>query len=276
MTSTLTAKSPGVPHLLILDLGDDLGKGRIVKSTPEGDNLQVLVSGITTLPDGVQVDTRASKGQIYWTCMGVPSLNDGHLMRADADGSNTEIIVKEGITFTPKQLAIDVENEKLYWSDREGMRVMRCSLDGSNVETLICAGSSDDERKDGTRHCVGVAVDVDRSLLYWTQKVRSEDDPTAYHPTPTFVIFRGLPRDAKVAFFAPISTFPPDRRPQPEPTSRPFSPTSPNQSTSKSITESSYYTGPTEEILPLAILSTERMSPLPSTLTSLLEARRKI
>ena len=38
-------------------------------------------------------------------------------------------------TFTPKQLKIDEASGKLYWSDREGMRVMRSNMDGSNIET---------------------------------------------------------------------------------------------------------------------------------------------
>ena len=58
--------------------------------------------------------------------MGVPNLNDGSIERADLDGKNRRIIVPPGGTFTPKQLHLDKANGKLYWSDREGMRVMRC------------------------------------------------------------------------------------------------------------------------------------------------------
>ena len=42
-------------------------------------------------------------------------------------------------------------SRKLYWSDREGMRVMRCDLDGSNVETLVQTGQGDDDRHDETQ-----------------------------------------------------------------------------------------------------------------------------
>ncbi|KZP27081.1 hypothetical protein FIBSPDRAFT_853664 [Athelia psychrophila] len=54
------------------------------------------------------------------------------------------------------------------------MRVMRCKLDGSDVETLVCNGETDEDRKDATRHCVGVSVDTARGLLYWTQKGASK------------------------------------------------------------------------------------------------------
>ena len=46
-------------------------------------------------------------------------------------------------------------SRKLYWSDREGMRVMRCDLDGSNVETLVQTGQGDQDRRDETNWCVG-------------------------------------------------------------------------------------------------------------------------
>jgi len=170
--SALTCTAPCgalAGRLIILDLGKGPGQARVLSYALENKALDVLVSNITTWPDGVQVDTRLGKGQIYWTCMG--GQGDGLLMRAEADGSGAEVIVKPGETFTPKQLAIDLTNERLYWSDREGMRVMRSSLDGSNIETLVRTGITDEDRQDATRYCVGIAIDLERGLLYWTQKV---------------------------------------------------------------------------------------------------------
>jgi DNA-binding beta-propeller fold protein YncE len=54
------------------------------------------------------------------------------------------------------------------------MRVMRCDLDGSNVETLVQTGYGDDDRRDQTRWCVGVTVDPVGRHLYWTQKGPSD------------------------------------------------------------------------------------------------------
>jgi hypothetical protein len=51
---------------------------------------------------------------------------------------------------------------------------MRCHLDGSDVETLVQTGRGDDDRRDQTRWCVGVAIDPDRRHLYWTQKGPSD------------------------------------------------------------------------------------------------------
>jgi hypothetical protein len=102
--------------------------------------------------------------------MGVPNLNDGSIERADLDGRNRRMIVPEGGTFTPKQLHLDKKNSKLYWSDREGMRVMRSNLDGSKIETLIQTGQGDADRRDAMKWCVGITIDPERKQIYWTQK----------------------------------------------------------------------------------------------------------
>jgi hypothetical protein len=84
---------------------------------------------------GIVVDVES--GHIYWTNMGETSLNDGSIECADLNGRNRKVIVPEGGTFLPKQNHLDKKSGKLYWCDREGMRVMRSNLDGSKIETLI-------------------------------------------------------------------------------------------------------------------------------------------
>jgi sugar lactone lactonase YvrE len=145
--------------------------GRLFSVNTDGTEKKVLVTGCR-IPDGVAVDTVA--GHIYWTNMGVPPENDGSIERVDLDGSNRTTIVPNGATHTPKQLHFDAVGRKLYWGDREGMRVMRCNLDGSNVETLVQTGEGDDDRRDETKWCVGVAVDPVGGHLYWTQKGPSD------------------------------------------------------------------------------------------------------
>jgi hypothetical protein len=98
-------------------------------------------------------------------------VNEGSINRADLDGRNITSIVPAGGTFTPKQLQLDKKNGKLYWSDREGMRVMRCDLDGAHVETLIDTSQGESRPgKDQTKWCVGIALDVNSGKFYWTQK----------------------------------------------------------------------------------------------------------
>ena len=147
----------------------DLAAGRILTSNPDGSDLKTIVSEGRKLPDGIVVDVAG--GHIYWTNMGNPSVNDGSIDRADLDGRNITNIVPAGSTFTPKQLQLDAKNRKLYWSDREGMRVMRCNLDGSKIETLVDPSGGDPRPgADQRKWCVGIALDVDGGKFYWTQK----------------------------------------------------------------------------------------------------------
>jgi len=141
---------------------------RVLSLNPDGSDRKVIVTECR-LPDGIAVDVEA--GHIYWTNMGVPNRNDGSIERADLDGRNRKTIIPQGGTFTPKQLQLDKENAKLYWCDREGMRVMRANLDGSNIETLVDTSHGDPRPgPDATRWCVGIAVDPERGHIYWTQK----------------------------------------------------------------------------------------------------------
>jgi sugar lactone lactonase YvrE len=147
----------------------DLAGGRVLSANPDGSDLKTVVEEGRKLPDGLAVDLAA--GHLYWTNMGNPKDNDGSILRSDLDGRNMTTIVPPGGTFTPKQLQIEKRAGKLYWCDREGMRVMRSNLDGSNVETLVDTSQGDPRPgPDTTKWCVGIAVDIEGGKLYWTQK----------------------------------------------------------------------------------------------------------
>jgi hypothetical protein len=152
-----------VGRLFVLDLSG----GRVFSLNADGSDPKVIVTECRH-PDGIVVDVDA--GHIYWTEMGVPNLNDGSIERADLDGQNRRMIVPEGETFTPKQLYLDKKNGKLYWSDREGMRVMRSNIDGSKIETLVQTGQGEADRHNAMKWCVGITVDAEREQIYWTQK----------------------------------------------------------------------------------------------------------
>ena len=189
-----------VGRLFVLDLSG----GRVFSLNTDGSDQKVIVTECRH-PDGIVVDVRTK--HIYWTNMGVPNLNDGSIERADLDGLNRKTIIPEGGTFTPKQLHLDKKNAKLYWADREGMRVMRCNLDGSNIETLVETGHGDADRSDAKKWCVGIAVDSERGQIYWTQKgpdkggqglifragTEISEGQTAVNRTDIEVLFHDLP-----------------------------------------------------------------------------------
>jgi DNA-binding beta-propeller fold protein YncE len=147
----------------------DLAGGRVLSANPDGSDLKTIVEEGRKLPDGLVVDSVAR--HMYWTNMGNPSANDGSILRSDLDGKNITTVVPPGGTFTPKQLQLEKKSGKLYWCDREGMRVMRANLDGSNIETLVDTSQGDPRPgQDLRKWCVGIAVDAAGGKFYWTQK----------------------------------------------------------------------------------------------------------
>jgi len=147
----------------------DVSGGRLESVNPDGSDRRVILDGLNRIPDGLDVDVEA--GHIYWTNMGNPKANDGSIERANLDGTNRKTIVPQGATFTPKQLRLDKQGGKIYWCDREGMRVMRANFDGSEIETLV--DTSQGDARPGLvdkKWCVGIAVDHNGGKVYWTQK----------------------------------------------------------------------------------------------------------
>jgi aspartyl aminopeptidase len=90
-------------RLFLLEMSGD----RVHSMNPDGSNRKTIVTDCH-LPDGIVVDAKA--GHIYWTNMGVPSLDDGSIERADFDGGSRRVIVPQGVTHSPKQIQLDVEH----------------------------------------------------------------------------------------------------------------------------------------------------------------------
>ena len=157
------AATDGVPTLFWLDVS-----GTVLVSPADPFKKSTLVSSAGDGPDGIAVDLDG--GHVFWTNMGNTAKDDGYIRRADLDGKNVTTVVPAGGTFTPKQMKLEPIDRKLYWSDREGMRVQRADLDGANVETLYTAAEGDEARKDLSNHCVGIAVDREGGYFYWSQK----------------------------------------------------------------------------------------------------------
>jgi DNA-binding beta-propeller fold protein YncE len=152
-----------VPQVFFLNL-----QGQVVAANPDGANMRILVDDLDTWPDGIAVDV--DNGYIYWSNMGAAKEEDGSVIRSDLYGGNVTTIVPSGGTFTAKQLTLDTENQVLYWSDREGMRVQRANVDGTGLETLVQIAEGEEARLVPSNWAVGVAVDFEGGHVYWTQK----------------------------------------------------------------------------------------------------------
>ncbi|KAH8690712.1 hypothetical protein BGW36DRAFT_401091 [Talaromyces proteolyticus] len=168
------------PTLYVLDIGvgenvtsNFFSSGKIYAASANGNNVRKLVDNLP-FPDGIGISL--SQGRMFWSNMGSPAVNDGTIESAKLDGSDRKVIVPAGVAHTPKQLTIDHVNEKIYFADREGMRVHRLNFDGSGHEILVQTGDFNNpvEKSDQARHCVGITVDPKHGKFYWTQKGASK------------------------------------------------------------------------------------------------------
>ncbi|PHH80804.1 hypothetical protein CDD80_6894 [Ophiocordyceps camponoti-rufipedis] len=166
--------------LYFLDIGlahpkDPFTTGRVLVGSPNGGPLKELVKDMV-LPDGIGVSKKA--GKIFWTNMGIPDANDGSIFSCNLDGSGVKEVIPKGKVHTPKQMYLDQKNEKIYFSDREGLAVWRSNYDGSGQEMVVKTGDwkKKDETNDQTRWCVGITVSPSTGKFYWTQKGPSKSN----------------------------------------------------------------------------------------------------
>ncbi|CAG8113827.1 unnamed protein product [Penicillium salamii] len=162
------------PRLFVLDNGlsgevDTLQMGNVLEYTAGGQHVRTIF-GKQYLPDGIVVHKELKR--IFWTCMGYPGQADGMIYSANLDGSDVKALIINGSINTPKQITLDSAAGKLYFADREGLCIWRCSLDGSSLEKVIQAGnaSDDSESKDAQNFIVGVALSHSLNKIFWTQK----------------------------------------------------------------------------------------------------------
>jgi hypothetical protein len=138
--------------------------GEIIEMDTDGGNRRTLVGNLLGNVDGIVIDKKTKT--LYWTNMGPASgPSEGEFFQADGsieciglNGANRRMLVGHSLTVTPKQVTADFDTGLLYWCDREGMRVMRSNLDGSNVTVLVRNGVFPADSQDVPRHCVGIAA----------------------------------------------------------------------------------------------------------------------
>lgn len=143
--------------------------GRLLELSTNGKSSRIVLES-ADLPDGI--DFCEANRRLYWTDMGLVSENNGSVKSCELDGRDVRTIIPKGNIHTPKQIIVHEPSQKIYVCDREGLRVMRCDLDGTNLETIVQTGdwTNEQDKTDKTKWCVGIAVSSTEGKFFWTQK----------------------------------------------------------------------------------------------------------
>ena len=108
--------------------------GWIQRANLDGSNLEsLLTTELEINPDRITLDPVV--GKIYWTEVDIEAEWAGTIRRANFDGSEVETLIT-GLQ-DPFDLALDLFEHKIYWTDLQGGTIQRADLEGTNVETLI-------------------------------------------------------------------------------------------------------------------------------------------
>jgi sugar lactone lactonase YvrE len=92
-----------------------------------------------------------------------------------------------GHVHTAKQLCIDKQNKKIYFCDREGLRLHRVNLDGSNHEVIVKTGDwqTEPEKSANAHYCpVGITISHKLNKFFWTQKGPSKGNDGTIFAAP--------------------------------------------------------------------------------------------
>ncbi|HEY3405160.1 MAG TPA: DUF5050 domain-containing protein [Ohtaekwangia sp.] len=111
---------------------DVTGEGKIWRINLDGTDLEAIVDG---LYDPYQIALDVEGGKVYWS-EDLDGDDIGHIGRANLDGSDKENIVsmEDGQFYS---LALDLDNNKVYYGDWWGEVIYRANLDGSDEEPVI-------------------------------------------------------------------------------------------------------------------------------------------
>jgi hypothetical protein len=122
----------------------DLNRSSISRANSDGTQNEALVTALPNNPIDLAIDFSA--GKMYW-CENFASVTP-KIQRANLDGSNREAIIDLSSPLIVPSIALDVPNQKIYWTANptfSGMGktarrspgvIVRASFDGSNIETI--------------------------------------------------------------------------------------------------------------------------------------------
>lgn len=136
-----------------------LQEGVIKRSNIDGTDIENIVVSQVSLGSPYQLALDSNAGKIYW----INENSSGQFVfyRSNFDGSDVEMILMMQLNLPfpgSISLAIDTNDNKLYWSDASGP-IYRSNLDGSNVTIFL-------SNLDGPK---GIALDISSQKLYFSE-----------------------------------------------------------------------------------------------------------
>ena len=111
---------------------------------------------MTFVTQGISYGQGSAK--IYW-------IEKGKIRRSNLDGSNVEDILTE--LEMPIDIALDLQNLKVYWVNFRPPKVYRANLDGSNIEEIIDGGDPNELPRELLNYPYAIALDTDANKIYW-------------------------------------------------------------------------------------------------------------
>jgi hypothetical protein len=160
----------------------DVNQMRLKKANFSGENIELLDASDESY-QGIALTIDPIHEKVYW--LEKTQNDDDRLRRANLDGTNKETLINSGIP-GPMGLAIDVEAERLFWTETEGDRIFSSNLDGGDVEVIFS--------NDATRitEPFGIAVDPENQHIYWTERWLGQINRIRYDGSDFQVIFDNL------------------------------------------------------------------------------------
>jgi DNA-binding beta-propeller fold protein YncE len=134
-----------------------ISTGEIQRANLDGSDVETLVANISEA-HGLALDLVRDK--VYWLRVKEAFLEDytEKIQRANLDGSNVETLVAIDLPMSsPSGIALDVEGQKIYWTDAGTGVIQRANLNGTNIETIVANLDSPWD----------IALDVTNGKMYW-------------------------------------------------------------------------------------------------------------
>src|SRR6056297_438379 len=152
---------------------DTLIDGRIQKISIDGTGQEELLRDTdlslnAMAPVGLELDEQNMVVYI------ADQLNDGRILTVNYDGSNPAILIAgepDGVTKGIKDVAVDTENNKLYWTKDD--EIMRSDLNGENMEIVVEIDRLSGQGDNPVRANI-VEVDPFSEKIYWADTFNNE------------------------------------------------------------------------------------------------------